>query len=270
MPHLNCRATEKYLETGVYPSIWKTANDLPVHKMNSRQNKENHRPISHLPIFGKRFEKLIYDSMYENFYNHGLITPNQSGFRPNNSAINQLLSITHNIYHAFEEKPSKETRAIFLNPSKAFDRIWHKGLIYKLECKGISWNLLTLVKNYLRDHKQRVVLNGKSSEWASVSAGVLQGAVLGHLFFLIYINDLTENIASGITLFADDASLFSVVETENEIAQALNINLEKIRTWACQLKMKFYADKTEEVLFTCKRNKPTHPTLKLGGSIIIA
>ena len=178
-----CLIFEKCLETGVYPSIWKKANVIPVHKKNSRQNKENYRLISLLPIFGKIFEKLIFDSMHEHFYNHGFITPNQSGFRPNDSAKYQLLSITHNIYRAFEEKPSKETRAVFLDLSKAFDRVWHEGLIYKLECKGISGNLLTLVKNYLKDRKQRVVLNGRSSEWASVSAGVPQGSVLGPLSF---------------------------------------------------------------------------------------
>ena len=140
-----CFIFEKCLETGVYPSLWKKANVIPVHKKNSRQNKENYRPISLLPIFGKMFEKLIFDSMYEHFCSHGLITSNQSGFRPNDSAINQLLSITQHIYCAFEENPSKETRAVFLDLSKAFDRVWHEGLIYKLECKGISGNLLTLV-----------------------------------------------------------------------------------------------------------------------------
>ena len=166
--------------------------------------------------------------------------------------------------------PSKETRAVFLDLSKAFDRVWHEGLIYKLECKGISGNLLNLVKNYLKDRKQRVVLNGRSSEWAAVSAGVPQGSVLGPLFFLIYIDDLTENVAAGVKLFADDTSLFSVVENENETALKLNSDLEKLRTWAWQWKMKFNADKTEEVLFSCKRNKPAHPTLRLGSSDIIA
>ena len=265
-----CLIFENCLETGVYPSIWKKANVIPVHKKNSRQSKENYRPISLLPMFGKIFEKLIFDSMYEHFCNHGLITPNQSGFRPNDSAINQLLAITHHIYCAFEENPSKETRAVFLDLSKAFDRVWHEGLIYKLECKGISGNLLTLVRNYLKDRKQRVVLNGRSSEWATVSAGVPQGSVLGPLFFLIYIHGLTENVACGVKLFADDTSLFSVVRNENETAQALNSDLEKLRIWAWQWKMKFNADKTEEVVFSCKRNKPVHPTLKLGSSDISA
>ena len=154
--------------------------------------------------------------------------------------------------------------------SKAFDRVWHEGLIYKLECKGISGNLLTLVRNYLKDRKQRVVLNGRSSEWATVSAGVPQGSVLGSLFFLIYINDLTENVARGVKLFADDTSLFSVVRNENETAQALNSDLEKLRIWAWQWEMKFNADKTEEVVFSCKRNKPVHQTLKFGSSDISA
>ena len=85
--------------------------------------------------------------MYGHFCNHGLILPNQSGFRPNDSAFNQLLAITHHIYCAFEENPSKETRAVFLDLSMAFDRVWHEGLMDKLEWKSISGNLLTLVRN---------------------------------------------------------------------------------------------------------------------------
>ena len=124
------------------------------------------------------------------------------------------------VHNTFEENPCKETRAVFLDLSKAFDRVWHEGLIYKLECNGISGNLLTLVRNYLKDRKQRVVLNGRSLEWATVSAGVPQASVLGPLFFLVYINDLTENVACGAKLFADDTSLLSVVRNENETALA--------------------------------------------------
>ena len=91
------------------------------------------------------------------------------------------------MYSAIEETPSKETRGVFLDLSKAFDRVWHEGLLYKLECNGISGDLLNLIRNFLTKRKQRVVLNGRSSGWAVKSPGVPQGSVLGPLFFLIYI-----------------------------------------------------------------------------------
>ena len=160
-----CLIFEKCLETGIYPSAWKKANIIPVHKKQSRQSKKNYRPISLLPIFGKLFEKIIFDAIYRHLCENGLLTPDQSGFRPGDSTINQLLCITHKIYSAFEETPSRETRAVFLDLSKAFDRVWHEGLLYKLECNGISGDLLNLIRNFLTNRKQPVVLNGRNSEW---------------------------------------------------------------------------------------------------------
>ena len=260
-----CRIFEKCLETGIYPSTWKKANIVPIHKKGSRQCKNNYRPISLLPILGKIFEKLLFDKIYSHLCENGLLTQNQSGFRPGDSTINQLLSITRKIYRAFEEIPSKETRSVFLDLSKAFDRVWHEGLLYKLECNGITGNLLTLIEDYLANRKQRVVLNGKSSPWATISAGVPQGSVLGPLFFLVYINDLVDNINCEIKMFADDTSLFSRVDDPIRSAFELNEDLETVKLWAWQWKMHFNADKTEEVIFSCKRSKPNHPPLLLGN-----
>ena len=218
-----CLIFEKNLETGVYPSMWKKANIVPVHKKGSRQDKQNYRPISLLPVLGKIFEKIIFEKLYCHLCNNGLITPHQSGFRPGDSAINQLLSITHKIYSAFEELPSKETRAVFLDLSKAFDRVWHEGLIYKLKCNGVSGDLLLLIQNFLSDRQQRVVLNGKCSNWATVSAGMPQGSVLGPLLFLTYINDIVDNVHCDIKLFADDTSLFSVVRNNESSEELIGI-----------------------------------------------
>ena len=104
-----CMIFEKCLETGQYPSIWKKANIIPVHKKNSRQCKNKYRPISWLPVFGKLFEKVLFDSMYKYLCANGLLTDHQSGFHLGDSTINQLLSISHKIYTGFEERPSKET-----------------------------------------------------------------------------------------------------------------------------------------------------------------
>ena len=238
----------------------------PVHKKNNRQIKSNYRPISLLPICGKILEKIIFDQVYSFLNENRLISTNQSGFRPGDSTIYQLISITSNIYKTFEKHD--ETRALFLDISKAFDKVWHEGLIFKLKCNGISGSLLDFLENYLQNRHQRVVLNGSKSDWRSISAGVPQGSVLGPLLFLVYINDLTDNISSQMRLFADDSSLFTPVKGVNETNVKLNQDLQTITNWAYQWKMVFNPDITKqavEVIFSFKKEKPYHPELIFNG-----
>ena len=143
--------------------------------------------------------------MYKHRSDHNLLSPNKSGFRTGDSCINQLLSITY-IFHYFDE--GMETRAIFLDISKAFDKVWHKGPIYKLHQYGFTGNLLALLTDFLSNRKQRVVLNSQHSSRADIKAGVPLGSILGQLLFLVYINDLTEALHYNPKLFADDTSLF--------------------------------------------------------------
>ena len=116
-------------------------------------------------------------------------------------------------------------RAIFCDISKAFDRVWHRGLLYKLQSVGISGLLLQWFTDYLHNRKQRVVLPGANSDRTSVKAGVPQGSIIGPLLFLLYINDIVENINSSIRLFADDTSLYIIVDNPNEAANQLNSDL---------------------------------------------
>ena len=118
----------------------------------------------------------------------------------------QLLSITHDIYQSSDN--GFEVRGVFLDISKAFDKVWHKGLIFKLKQSGVADNLLNTLANFLKDGKQRVVLNSQNSTWVNDEAGIPQGSILGPLLFLIYINNLSENLVSNRKLFADDTSLF--------------------------------------------------------------
>ena len=112
--------------------------------------------------------------------------------------------------------------------SKAFDKVWHEGLLFKLKQNGVSGKMLSLFTNYLSNRQQRVVLNGQTSEWAPIHSGVPQGSVLGPFLFLVYINDLEEGILSQIKFFIDDTSIYSVVKNIETSAAELNADLEKI------------------------------------------
>ena len=195
--------------------------------------------------------------------NH-LITKNQSGFRPGDSTTNQLLYLVNEIHEAFEDPKSLEVRAIFLDISEAIDKVWHEGLLFKLKQNGISGNLFKLFENYLLNRKQRVVLNGLGSDYLPIESGVPQGSVLGPLLFLVYINDLENNIKSNIKFFADDTMVFSLVHDPKTSFDDLNNDLITIQQWAYQWKMEFNPDPSKqaiEVLFSSKRSKPVHPDL---------
>ena len=200
--------------------------------------------------------------MFTFFTENNLISPNQSGFRPGDSCVNQLLAITHEIYKSFDER--FEVRGVFLDISKALDKVWHEGLLLKLNQNGISGNLLKLLRDFLSSRKQRVVLNGQHSSWDNVNAGVPQGSILGPLLFLIYINDLSNDLSSNCKLFADDTSLFSVVNNIHTSATTLSQDLKAITKWAFQWKMIFNPDlskQAQEVIFSRKIKKLLHPTL---------
>ena len=142
------------IESRKIPIEWKKANVAPVHKQNYQQLIENYRPILLLPVCGKILERIIYNKMFKFFSENELISHNQSGFKPGDSCINQLLCITHNIYQSLDD--DSETRDTFLDISKAFDKVWHEGLLFKLKQDGISGNLLNVTTNFLYQRKQEL------------------------------------------------------------------------------------------------------------------
>ena len=190
---------------------------------------------------------------------NNLLNSCQSGFMPNDSCINQLISITHNNYRAFDVNPSLEARGVFLDLSEAFAKVWHEGLLFKLKNNGINGNVFQLLESFPYNRRQRVVLNDQSSSWLSIRAGVPQGSVLGPLFFLIYINNIPEGLNSEVKLFADDTSLFSIINCVNTSALTLNSDLLKIQDWAYQWKMSVNPDRAKqakEIIFSRKKTQP--------------
>lgn len=138
---------------------------------------------------------------------------------------------------------------VFCDISKAFDRVWHQSLIFKLKQYGISEKLLLFLENYLSNRKQSVLLNDVISSSLPVTAGVPQGSVLGPLLFLIYVNDISENLLSLTRLFADDSSLFVSATNIEDLEGILNHDLLIITNWAKQWLIKLNPSKTEAMLF---------------------
>ena len=179
-----------------------------------------------------------------------MISQNQSGFRPTESCVDKLLAVTHEIYKSFDER--LEVRGVFLDISKAFDKVWHEGLLLKLNKNGISGNFLKLLRNFLSCRKQRAVLNGQHSSWDNVTAGLPQGSILEPILFLIYINDLSNDLSSNCKLFADDASVVNNIYTSTT---TLSQDLSAITNWDFQWKIIFNPDlckQAQEVIFSRK------------------
>ena len=180
-----CHIINESLSLGVFPSMWKFANVIPIFKKNDRQDKLNYRPVSLLTCLSKICEKIVFIRLYNFLLEIKFLTPFQSGFRPGDSTTNQLILITHKIYEALEQ--GKGVRMVFLDISKAFDKVWHRGLLLKLERLGVRDPLLKWFRSYLTGRKQQVIIDGQSSDWRQIEAGVPQGSVLGPLlFFYLY------------------------------------------------------------------------------------
>ena len=140
---------------------------------NDRQLVSNYRPVSLLPICSKMFEKLILNELFRFSDDKNLLSKHQSGFHLGDSCIYQLLAITYDIFSSFDW--NLETCGVFLDISKAFDRVWHDGLLFKLKQNGVSGNLFQLIKSFLSGRFQRVLLNGQTSDWETIQGSVSQG-----------------------------------------------------------------------------------------------
>ena len=173
-------------------------------------------------------ERCVHKELFNYINDNKLLTPFLSGFVAGDSTTFQLLHTYHMFCEAVDS--GREVRVVFCNISKAFDRVWHRGLIHKLRGMGCSGKLLTWFSSYLSNRRQLVVYNGQTSEWTFVQAGVPQGSILGPLLFFIYINDIVNELHASVRLFADDTSLYIIVNKPNTAAITLNHDLNFIST----------------------------------------
>lgn len=236
---------------GKFAESWKYSNVIPLPKKGNSSEPSDFRPVSLLCGPGKLQERIVFKHIHNFLIENNLIYKYQSGFLPNHSTTFQLIDIYHNICQVIDN--NQFACMVFCDVSKAFDRVWHKGLIFKLKQLGVDGDVLKWISNYLNKRQQRVVIKSSMSDFRYTNAGVPQGSVLGPLLFLIYVNDIAESLLSLTRLFADDSSLFCSASNIQDIEGIINHDLQVLAAWAKRWLINFNPAKTEAILFTLKQ-----------------
>ena len=252
---------------GYFPAAWKLASVVPVHKKKLRSNPENYRPISLLCNISKVMEFFVNKELRKHLFSNGLINSNQFGFRPKHSAPDLLTFVSHQWMSCLNNR--QEAKVIALDIKAAFDRVWHKGLIAKLEARGVKGNLLKWISSYLCDRRIQVVVGGQTSEQRPINASVPQGSLLGPTLFLTYIDDLSDQIYNSMFLYADDSTLYCTVIRDGVVqaVESLNADLAEIHAWGQTWKVLFAPEKCKVMTISRKEPQP-QPPLLLGGTVL--
>ena len=232
---------------------------VPVFKnVGERSTAKSYRPDSRLTVVSKVFEKLVDNGIVDHLEKCGLFSDFQYGFRSSRSTADLLTVVSDRIARAFNR--SGATRAVALDISKAFDKVWHAGLLHKLKSYGISGQIFGLISSFLSNRRLRVVLNGKSSQEYPVNAGAPQGSILGPTIFLLYINDLPDDVICDIAIYADDTNLYSKCDQVSDLWQQLEFtsqlesDLQDTVNWGKKWLVDFNAGKTQLVCFHRSNN----------------
>ncbi|MBM6549348.1 RNA-directed DNA polymerase, partial [Streptococcus dysgalactiae] len=219
------------LEQGKLPSQWKLGHISPRYKGGPRQLAGSYRPISLTCIACKVMERLIAKRVQSYFEEHGLFTISQHGFRKNRSCMSNLLLARERWTAA--KACGYDTDVIFIDFSKAFDKVPHGRLLTKLRACGIANPLLKWIADFLRGREFAVRVSNSLSAWCDAPSGVPQGSVLGPLLFLVYINDLPEQLNSPCLIYADDIKLWRTIRSGEDRA-ALQTDLDQLMEWTTE------------------------------------
>ena len=233
----------KCLEEKTVPKDWKLANITPIFKKNNKSDPGNYRPISLTCILCKVMEGIVRDAIILHLVENKLVNSSQHGFMSGRSCLTNLLEFLETLTDLVDQGHSVDI--VYLDFAKAFDKVPHRRLATKCEAHGISGDILEWIIEWLSGRKQRVVLNGKCSNWNEVISGVPQGSVLGPTLFLLYINDIDFAIDlthSTIKKFADDTKIAMVVESEEDRLK-FQSNLDRLVKWSEEWQMLFNIDK---------------------------
>lgn len=240
-----------------FPDSWKNAIIILIPKPGKNHtHPENHRPISLLNTLAKLTERIILTRLNEEIIDKNVIPMEQFGFQPELSTELQALRLTEDIHKSLDLKHS--TAAAFLDISKAFDKAWHQGILYKLIKNNISPGLIKLLHSYLKNRTFQVRTGTAISRKYPQEAGVPQGGVLSPILYNILTADIPTTLShTKVYTFADDTAILSQSANINQAVTYLQRALDHIQSWAIKWKLKINPNKTQAIIFTNKREVPS-------------
>ncbi len=241
------------------PEDWRKANVVAVYKKGRKCEPSNYRPISLTCVCCKILEHIVASSVMHHARDHNILYKLQHGFQDRHSCETQLLGFQADTLRSMAD--GKQTDAILLDFSKAFDKLSHRKVVAKMKFYGVRGRTNTWIQSFLADRSQIVVLEGAQSYQANVKSGVPQGSVLGPCLFLFYINDLPNTLRSEVRLFADDTVVYLSVAQQQD-ASILQQDLEKLEKWEKKWGMEFHPRKCQVLTFT-RRRVPVYFEYKL-------
>lgn len=236
----------KSVSSGVVPNDWRQANITCIFKKGSKSEPGNYRPVSLTSVICKMLEKNVREGIIEHLSKHSLLSDRQFGFRKNRSTILQLLTVLEDWTDALDNNLQVDT--VYLDFKKAFDSVPHKRLLQKLEAYGIRGELLTWLRNFLDQRKQRVMINGNYSKWTDVISGIPQGSILGPILFIVFINDLPGVVGSVCQLFADDCKMYKNITAEAD-QRELQEDIMRLCQWSKDWLLNFNIQKCKVVSY---------------------
>ena len=247
------------LQEGIVPLEWKEANVIPLFKKGSINKSVNYRPVSLTSVICKLLETIIRDHMIDFLIKHKIRNPSQHGFLKARPCLTNVLCFFEEITKWVDERSPVDV--IYLDFQNAFDKVPHQRLILKLKSHGMGNSIINCIEQWLTDRKQRVVVDGEVSSGKSVLSGVPQGSVLGHILFLVYINDLEEGVTGTILKFADDTKLFTKTKDIGD-KQTLQDDIELVK-WSEKWQMLFNFGKCK-----CLHTGPGNTSMnsEMGGN----
>jgi hypothetical protein len=250
-----CKLINQSLVSGIVPYQLKYAEIKPLHKKGSKSNVDDYRPVSLLTSFSKVFEKIVGDQIIFFFEVNNLLVKEQYGFRKNKCTGFAIADFIRCVLEGLDG--SQSTAGVFCDLSKAFDCVQHDILLEKLRLYGFSHSALSWIKSYLSGRFQRTMVEKNSqkfkSHWIEVFCGVPQGSILGPLLFLIYINDLPQNLSFNTFLYADDASAILKANSINDLQHKIQSSLIDLQNWFKANGLKLNSSKTQIINFKTAR-----------------